>query len=143
MSCNLSDSTVGPVWFTAMKTDGIVYTEPTPASPLIFDDNIASLGPGFDPVTSIFTAPVRGLYFFTATLRQHNMSPTSFYMMLNGVHYSIRHGEVDSETWHNTATVNTIVKLAAGDTMHVQVNAGGRLLCTLCNFDGCLLHRHI
>ena len=32
----------------------ILYIEPSPAGPLIFPDDISSLGLGFDPVTSIF-----------------------------------------------------------------------------------------
>ena len=141
MSCNLSDSTLGPVWFTAMKTDGVYYYEPDPPSPLFFD-SIASLGSGFDPVTSVFTAPVPGIYFFTATLIQ-TAAPTTFYLMFNGAQYSMRRAEIGPGTTYNTATVNSIVKLAAGDTMHVQLEVGSGVSCYLCNFDGYLLRRQM
>ena len=148
MSYILSDSTLGPVWFTAMKTDGLVYTEPSPGSgPLIFPDNIASLGPGFDPETSIFTAPLPGIYFFTTTLR-HNVDDVDFYLLwvsgadANDAAY-IRQGILDDATSYNTATVNAIVYLQRGDTINVYVGPGDSLVCLECNFDGYLLRRNM
>ena len=125
-----------------MKTDGLVYTEPDPGSgPLIFPDNVVSLGTGFDPETSIFTAPVPDIYFFTATLRQ-NVDDMAFYLHWHGtdgrVDY-IREAQLDDATRYNTATVNAIVHLQRGDTINVYVNRGDSLVCLECNFDGYLL----
>ena len=125
-----------------MKTDGLYYYEPDPPGPLLYYGKVSSLGSGFDPATSIFTAPVPGLYFFTATLAQTDVH-TTFHLMFNGAHHSIRQAEIGPGTTYNTATVNSIVKLAAGDTIHVQLEAGGGLNCYVCNFDGYLLRRHI
>ena len=138
--CVISGSTVGQVWFTAMRKDGNVHTEPDPANPLLFPDNISSLGPGYDPVTSIFTAPVRGLYFFIATVQQNN-DDDYFYLALNNVY--IRHGRLDAATDFNTATVNSILMLEAGDRVHVEVAADDQIRCWYCNFDGYLLYESI
>ena len=129
-----------------MKTDGLVYTEPN-ASLLIFPDNIDSLGTGFDPETSIFTAPVPGLYFFTATLR-HNVDDMHFSLLwVSGTDANdaavIRQAQLDDGTSYNTATVNAIVHLQRGDTINVDVVPGHSLVCLECNFDGYLLRRHI
>ena len=132
-------STVGQVWFTAQNRDG-VYTAPSPSGPLIFPDNISSLGPGFDDFTSVFTAPVRGLYFFTTTLRQ-NDADSYFYMLLNDVY--LRYGQFDVATDYNTATLSTILMLEVGDRVHVEVIAGYQIECYYCNFDGYMLHEAI
>ena len=133
-------STVGQVWFTAQKTDQLLYTEPSPAGVLIFPDNISSLGAGYDHGTSIFTAPVGGLYFFTATLQQY-FDDTYFYMMVN---YSpIRQGRLDAATTYNTATINSILMLQPGDTVHVELRSGDQIYCTHCNFDGYMLYEAI
>ena len=127
-----------------MKTDGLVFTEPS-GVPLIFPDNIASMGTGFDPVTSIFTAPVPGIYFFTATLR-HNVDDMIFYLKwYSGTDDDIaylRQALLDDATSYNTATVNAIVHLQRGDTINVMVSQGNSVVCLECNFDGYLLHRH-
>ena len=140
LCCIISGSTVGQVWFTAQKTNNNVYTEPSPSGPLIFPDNISSLGPGFDHATSIFTAPVRGLYFFTATLKQYDQN-TYFYLELNG--YRIRQGRLNTATSHNTATVNSILMLEPGDRVHVEVYPGHQINCYRCNFDGYMLYESI
>ena len=123
-----------------MNRDNTFYTEPDPAGVFIFPENIFSVGPGYDHVTSIFTAPVRGLYFFTATLRQRD-EDTIFYLVLNGAH--IRQGAVDTATSSNTATVNSILMLESGDRVHVEVEAGDEIACWLCNFDGYMLYESI
>ena len=96
--------------------------------------------PGYDPLTSVFTAPVRGLYIFTATLRQYDAT-TYFYLALNDL--NIREGTLDTATYYVTATVNSILMLEAGDRVHVEVVDGYQIHCFLCNFDGYLLYESI
>ena len=148
MSYILSYTTLGPVWFTAMKTDGLLYTEPNPSDTLIFPDNISTLGPGFDPVTSVFTAPVPGLYFFTTTLRQYNDDTYFNLFWGSGAdgHWrrvGLRRDLLDATTIYNTATIDAIVNLSTGDTIDVALDYLRSIHCLYCNFDGYLLHRHM
>ena len=145
MSYILSDTTLGPVWFSSMKTDGLLYTEP--GGPLVFPDNISSLGLGFDPVTSVFTAPVPGLYFFTATLRHNDVYDFTalnlFWVGADGNRAYLRRAVLDGTTNSKTATSNAILNLERGDTIHITIDPGQTLACLYCNFDGYLLHRHL
>ena len=130
----------GQQWFTAQKTDNILYTEGDPASPLIFPDNVASYGTGYDAAASVFTAQNQGIYFFTSTLRQNN-DDTYFYLKLNG--NIVRQGEMGAATAQTTATISCVLLLQPGDTVHVELMTGDQIMCPECNFDGYMLYETI
>ena len=103
-----------------------------------------TFGGGYDAVSSIFTAPVEGIYFISA--RAAKGSDDSLIgrssILINGVEdRALRNGA----NLYETASADALFHLQAGDQIWLEVLANKQIFCdpTLCSFEGCLLYEII
>lgn len=61
----MTEDTSSPVAFTAIKTGGT--QEINAGDVATFETTVTNLGYHYNPITSLFTCPVTGLYFITAS----------------------------------------------------------------------------
>jgi hypothetical protein len=96
----------------------------------IFNNVHLNTGGAYSTTTGLFTAPVSGNYFFTTSLQLYGVADganCTIYFKKNGTQYP----SVDSSngiqaivnkvstTYHNTASLSSIIPLTAGDTINV------------------------
>lgn len=91
---------------------------------VIFGSTQFNTGGHYSTSTGRFTAPIAGRYFFTFYLLNANSSPGSFWggLRINGT--SLAFAEMDWSGLYKTITASTVVQLAAGDYVDVQLAQG-------------------
>ena len=98
------------------------------------------IGPGYDIASSVFTAPVGGLYIFTSTLR---CGDTTVYaeITVNGG----KRRTMDIDRVGDTVSTSGIFQLQAGDAVSVDLMQNEKIYCDTigCHFDGYLLYESI
>lgn len=105
--------------------DSTVYTA-------IFDTEVVDTGNNYDNTTGLFTAPVDGVYFFSATIALEGitaaMNQTNFLFGVNGTTVIYQPSSLQSVGVHapSFGLVGTsIFKLTAGDTVGVLIEITG------------------
>ncbi|GAA4279143.1 C1q-like domain-containing protein [Aquimarina mytili] len=112
--------------------------------------NLHDNGNHFDEASGTFTAPVNGLYFFSAQIRFDGVNSGDFRLLLgiqnklsldNGMH-AITQG--DAGTNFHTLTVSGVMKLNAGEQVNVNVQSSADTSWSLhseSGFSGYLISR--
>jgi hypothetical protein len=121
-------------------TDVAEYIGPNAEPTIIMFDEIQFvIGDGFDTLTSVFTAPVGGLYLFMSGNQNGNdgLSITGIYH--NGI--IRRYNRID--THHEAGIQTVLLMLQAGDTVHVEFYPNYEMYCFKCYFDGVLLYQSL
>ncbi|KAL2079356.1 hypothetical protein ACEWY4_025100 [Coilia grayii] len=127
----------------SLLASGSGYAGPFAVSTnLVFRHIITNSGSHYNPNTGVFTAPVRGVYYFVMFLHGHGHQsiPTAASLYKNGEHvataYSFHPGTALS------ASNGASLLLEVGDVVYVQLWPGGRLFDDQYNpttFSGYLL----
>jgi hypothetical protein len=84
-----------------------------------FDRVITNDGFGHDPNSSVFKAPVAGLYYFTVVIMSHAREDIETEIARNGVPV-VNTYSGDSTTW-NAGPQSTVLSLAAGDSVYIRM----------------------
>ena len=125
--------------FSAHRTSG-EFEQGSAAAPLIFDLVDFVIGPGYNAISSVFTAPVSGLYFFTSTL---NSGDTTLWanISVNGS----RRRNMNMDVLGDTVSTSGILQLQVGDVVSVDLLANEKINCAsnVCHFDGYLLYESL
>ena len=133
-------SATGLIAFSVtLGNDGDEYVGPNAGNAaIVFDEVQFVIGEGFDTLSSIFTAPVGGLYLFTSGNQNGNdgISETAIYM--NGIQ---RYNRID--TPFEAGTQTALLMLSPGDQVYVQLYANEEIYCVRCYFDGVLLYQSL
>lgn len=113
---------------TNVTGDGTIYT-------VIFDTSFFDQNSNYNATTGVFTAPVTGIYFFSANIGFSNLdvgdtegvisinTSTASYSGALGNYGAMREGLTGSNTFEGSVTA--LSRLSAGDTVHVSVLVNG------------------
>ena len=109
--------------FSAHKADNIRVNV---NANIPFQTETLDIGNGYNPTTSIYTAPLTGTYSFSWTIRiQWNGDYTTGLVVNNQVKHSLQTSTQNSNTFnavvHVTSTAHTIVALNKGDTVFIRL----------------------
>ena len=104
-----------------------------------FDEVQFVIGEGLETLTSVFTAPVGGLYLFMHGRDNGNDGVSVTGLNVNGV----RKRYTRMETIDESGSVTGLLKLSTGDQVHVELQPDSEIYCNDCYFDGVLLYQSL
>ena len=133
-------SATGLIAFSVMRGyDGTEFVGPNVGNDaIVFDEVQFVIGEGFDTLSSIFTAPVGGLYLFTSGNQNGNDGASETGIYMNGIK---RYNRID--TLQESGTQTALLMLSPGDQVYVQLYANDEIYCVRCYFDGVLLYQSL
>ncbi|XP_067084394.1 cerebellin-1-like [Osmerus mordax] len=110
-------------FYTALTDSGAVGPYRTD-TPLVYSKVFTNIGNPYSPVTGVFTAPVRGVYYFRFTAADHRNSETiGVYMYKNDLRIMFNSGYNTSGQWRYVANAVTL-ELEQGDRIMMHLPRG-------------------
>jgi len=92
--------------------------------PLKYQRILSNIGSGYNPATGIFTAMVRGMYYFSYTMYNNNSGqPNSVLSLMMNTQKIVSTWDTEGNDSHDSATNAAVVQLEAGDSVFVQLYA--------------------
>ncbi|WAR31324.1 CAPR2-like protein [Mya arenaria] len=117
-----------PVAFFATLSSG--FTTSTSSQTIVFNNFVTDVGGGYNPGTGVFTAPVDGLYVFSASVMVA-LSTSTIYahisMDKNGSQVVYLY-VTDSDGSYETGVGTVILSLQVGDTVKLACTQSGRVI---------------
>ncbi|CAM4570954.1 unnamed protein product [Leuciscus chuanchicus] len=99
-----------------------------------------NIGNAYNPVTGVFTAPLKGAYMFRISIFGHGGIPATATIVKNGQHVVIAH-DVQAQDELNSSN-GVVLILEVGDVVYVRLESGARIVDGQSNhntFSGFLL----
>ncbi|XDV25955.1 hypothetical protein PO909_029779 [Leuciscus waleckii] len=126
-----------------MKSDSGNYIGPfTTEITLTYRNVFTNIGNAYNPVTGIFTAPLKGAYMFRVSLFGIGGPPTYVAIIKNGEHVVVAH-DIQPQAQDRLHSSNGVVLiLEVGDVVYVRLWSGSRIYDNRDNhntFNGFLL----
>ena len=105
---------------------------------IVFDEVSFVIGEGFDTLSSIFTAPVGGLYLFMSGNQNGDDG-----LSVTAIHTTSvrRYNRID--TPFEAGIQTALLMLSPGDQVYVQLYPNDEIYCVRCYFDGVLLYQSL
>ncbi|CAM4572313.1 unnamed protein product [Leuciscus chuanchicus] len=92
---------------------------------LTYRNVFTNIGNAYNPITGIFTAPLKGAYMFRVSVFSHGPTVASAYIVKNGEHVVVAH---DYRPQHDLNSSNGVVLiLEVGDVVYVRLRSGMRI----------------
>ncbi|XP_074481296.1 complement C1q-like protein 2 [Sebastes fasciatus] len=93
-------------------------------TPLQYQRILSNIGSGYNPATGIFTAMVRGMYYFSYTMYNNNSGqPNSVVSLMMNSQKMVSTWDTVGDVGHDSATNAAVVQLEAGDSVFVKIYA--------------------
>ncbi|KAK9525761.1 hypothetical protein VZT92_016443 [Zoarces viviparus] len=93
-------------------------------TPLKYQRILSNIGSGYNPATGIFTAMVRGMYYFSYTMYNNNSGqPNSVVSLMMNSQKMVSTWDTVGDDSQDSATNAAVVQLEAGDSVYVQLYA--------------------
>uniref|UniRef100_A0A667Z6X6 C1q domain-containing protein n=1 Tax=Myripristis murdjan TaxID=586833 RepID=A0A667Z6X6_9TELE len=93
-------------------------------TPLKYERILSNIGSGYNPATGIFTAMVRGMYYFRYTMYNNNSGqPNSIVSLMMNSQRVVSTWDTEGNDNHDSATNAAVLQLAAGDSVFVKLYA--------------------
>ncbi|KAK7939936.1 hypothetical protein WMY93_003262 [Mugilogobius chulae] len=94
------------------------------ATPLKYKKVFANFGSNYNPATGIFTATVKGVYFFRFTMYNNVRStPNSVLILRKNEEQIVSLWDLSGTDANDTGSNAAVLSLEAGDTVHVELMA--------------------
>ncbi|XP_067247344.1 uncharacterized protein [Chanodichthys erythropterus] len=125
----------------ALMESGSGYVGPfTTEITLTYKNIFTNIGNAYNPITGIFTAPLKGAYMFRVSVFGHGGTPATASLYKNGKHMVMVHGDQAQGTLNSSNGV--VLILEVGDVVYVRLRSGTRIADSYNNhntFSGFLL----
>lgn len=93
-------------------------------TPLKYPKIISNFGSGYNPATGIFTAMVRGVYYFRFTMYNNNLGqPNSVVSLMKNSQSLVTTWDTTGNDQHDSASNAAVMQLEAGESVFVQLYA--------------------
>ncbi|XP_067248589.1 cerebellin-2-like isoform X2 [Chanodichthys erythropterus] len=93
---------------------------------LIYRNVFTNIGNAYNPITGIFTAPVKGVYVFTFSVYAHGQSnAASAYLMKNEKHAIVAFAQQNQGALNSSKGV--VLVLEVGDVVYVRLRPNGKI----------------
>ena len=124
-------------------------TTPTPGQTVQFGTETLDVGNGYNPTTSVYTAPLDGTYTFTWRIKIYNSGYyiTELRVNNNVKDYLItRSDDTGGHTYNTVTTATTVVSLHKDDRVYIHVQRRSQSATMIsdttgyCTFSGWMLH---
>uniref|UniRef100_A0A3B3ZIU7 C1q domain-containing protein n=1 Tax=Periophthalmus magnuspinnatus TaxID=409849 RepID=A0A3B3ZIU7_9GOBI len=93
-------------------------------TPLKYKKVYANFGSNYNPATGIFTATVKGVYFFRFTMFNNlNSTPNSFLVLRKNEEQIVSIWDISGSDANDTGSNAAVLPLEAGDTVYVELQA--------------------
>lgn len=94
------------------------------STPVKYPKILSNIGSGYNPNTGIFTARVRGVYYFRYTMYNNNSGqPNSVVALMMNSQRLVHTWDTTGSDHHDSASNAAVVQLEAGDSVFVQLEA--------------------
>ena len=107
------------IFIAAFHAQMTTNTSPTPGQTVQFGTETLDIGSGYNPATSVYTAPMAGTYTFTWTIRVSGNNYQTELVVNNSAK-----DRIISYNNNDVSTGTTVVSLNAGDRVFVRVYTG-------------------
>ena len=94
---------------------------------LVFTRIITNVGQAYSEKTGIFTAPVKGVYFFRFTLADALTTRWVYIRMVKNEEEVLKMGEYNTDGHRSYLTDGVTLQLEKGDKVNLRLPAGNRL----------------
>ncbi|CAM4597407.1 unnamed protein product [Leuciscus chuanchicus] len=91
------------------------------ATSLVYENALTNIGNAYDTNTGIFTAPVKGVYYFNFVLFNHHVMSTGLRMLKNGHHVVSATDNPPGQDTEDTASNAVCLLLEEGDRINLQL----------------------
>uniref|UniRef100_A0A9J8AVH5 C1q domain-containing protein n=1 Tax=Cyprinus carpio carpio TaxID=630221 RepID=A0A9J8AVH5_CYPCA len=94
---------------------------------LTYRNVFTNIGNAYNPITGIFTAPLKGAYMFNFSIYGHSSpsTPSTVYIVKNGEKVVIAHGHQDQ--YFVNSSKGVVLILEVGDVVYVRLWSGTRI----------------
>ena len=94
------------------------------STPVKYQSVLSNIGSGYNPSTGIFTARVRGMYYFRFTMYNNNAGqPNSVVALMMNSQRLVHTWDTAGSDNHDSASNAAVVQLEPGDSVFVQLEA--------------------
>ncbi|ROI81138.1 Complement C1q-like protein 4 [Anabarilius grahami] len=100
---------------------------------LTYRNVITNIGNAYNPVTGIFTAPLKGAYMFRFTVHGHGGTPANVSIIKNGEHMVIAF-DVQAQDRLNSSN-GVVLILEVGDVVYLRLCSGTRIADNQNNYN--------
>ncbi|XP_062386945.1 complement C1q tumor necrosis factor-related protein 3-like [Sardina pilchardus] len=88
---------------------------------LVYKNVFANAGNAYNPATGIFTAPVKGVYYFSFSGTNHNSRPMGLRLYKNGQSMVVVYNHPFNHHRYETATNGMTLELEKGDQVYMRL----------------------
>ncbi|XP_059367758.1 complement C1q-like protein 4 isoform X2 [Carassius carassius] len=94
---------------------------------LTYRNVFTNIGNAYNPITGIFTAPLKGAYMFRISVYGNTAlsNPSTIYLMKNGEHVVVAHGDQAQGVLNSSN--GAVLILEVGDVVYVSLRSGRRI----------------
>ncbi|XP_048022285.1 uncharacterized protein LOC125252764 [Megalobrama amblycephala] len=100
---------------------------------LTYRNVLTNIGNAYNPVTGIFTAPLKGAYMFRVTVHGHGGTPATASIYKNGEHMVVAH-DVQAQDRLNSSN-GVVLILEVGDVVYVRLGSSTRIADNWNNYN--------